>query len=217
MPKYLHQHIDIIKWKHFPRYWSFVRGNHRSPVNSPHKGQWRGALMFSLICVSINDWVNNREAGDLRHHRVNYDVTVMKSYLYKLLVRKKYHAMTLHPKFINIKTKFRTSSWALLQTLVESTLTDIISWFSINRDGALPIVGTKVFCFGDIYIFIIVDESQPWYKCVVAVLWHIEFHNFQRRWYSENHGYIFGYSNTSWWIPMNDSTCHLGLLLSRRR
>ena len=39
---------DVIKWKHFPRYWPFVRGIHRSPVNSPHKGQWRGALMFFL-------------------------------------------------------------------------------------------------------------------------------------------------------------------------
>ena len=44
----------------------------------PHKkGQWRGALMFSLICVWINDWVNNREAGDLRRYRGHYDVTVM--------------------------------------------------------------------------------------------------------------------------------------------
>ena len=47
-------HDDVIKKKHFPRYWPFVRGIHRSPVNSPHKGQWRGALMFSLICVWIN-------------------------------------------------------------------------------------------------------------------------------------------------------------------
>ena len=47
-------HDDVIKWKHFPRYWPFVRGIHRSPVNSPHKGQWRGALMFTLICVWIN-------------------------------------------------------------------------------------------------------------------------------------------------------------------
>ena len=39
-------HDDVIKWKHFPRYWSFVRGIHRSPVNSPHKGQWRGAFFF---------------------------------------------------------------------------------------------------------------------------------------------------------------------------
>ena len=70
-------HDDVIKWKHFPRYWPFVRGIHRSPVNSPHKGQWRGALMFSLICVWINDWVNNREAGDLRCHSGHYDVNVM--------------------------------------------------------------------------------------------------------------------------------------------
>ena len=51
-------HDDVIKWKHFPRYWPFVRGIHRSPVNSPHKGQWRGALIFSLICLWINGWVN---------------------------------------------------------------------------------------------------------------------------------------------------------------
>ena len=70
-------HDDVMKWTHFPRYWPFVRGIHRSPVNSPHKGQWRGALMFSLICVWINGWVNSREAGDLRRHRVHYDVIVM--------------------------------------------------------------------------------------------------------------------------------------------
>ena len=47
------------------------------PVNSPHKGQWSGALMFPLICTRINGWVNNRETGDLRRHRGHYDVTVM--------------------------------------------------------------------------------------------------------------------------------------------
>ena len=70
-------HGDVIKWKHFPRNWPFVQRIHRSPVNSPHKGQWRGALIFSLICVWINDWVNNREAGDLRHYRAHYDVIAM--------------------------------------------------------------------------------------------------------------------------------------------
>ena len=70
-------HDDAIKWKHFPRYWPFVRGIHRGPVNSPYKGQWRGALMFPLICVWINGWVNNREAGDLRRYRTHYDVTLM--------------------------------------------------------------------------------------------------------------------------------------------
>ena len=45
--------------------------------NSPHKGQWRGALMFTVICARINGWVNNREAGDLRRYRAHCDVTVM--------------------------------------------------------------------------------------------------------------------------------------------
>ena len=71
-------HDDVIKWKYFPRYWPFVRGIHRSPVNSTHKGKWRGALMFTLICARINGWVNNREAGDLRRHRAHYDVIVMR-------------------------------------------------------------------------------------------------------------------------------------------
>ena len=70
-------HDDVIKWKRNPRYWPFVLGIHRSPVNSPHKGQWRGALMFCLICAWINGWVNNGEAGDLRRHRAHYDVTLM--------------------------------------------------------------------------------------------------------------------------------------------
>ena len=68
-----HLHDDVIKWKHFPRYWPFVRGIHRSPVNSPHKGQWRGVLMFFFICAYTNGWVNNREAGD----RAHCDVIVM--------------------------------------------------------------------------------------------------------------------------------------------
>ena len=67
----------VIKWKHFPRYWPFVRGIHRSTVNSLHKCQWRGALSFSLICARINGWVNNREAGNLRRHSAHYDVIVM--------------------------------------------------------------------------------------------------------------------------------------------
>ena len=69
-------HDDVIKCIHFSRCWPFVRVIHRLPVNSPHKGQWCGALVFSLISW-INGWVNNREAGDLRRHRAHYDATVM--------------------------------------------------------------------------------------------------------------------------------------------
>ena len=75
-------HDDVIKWKHFPRYWPFVRGIHRSPVNTHDKGQWRGALVFSLISAWAIGWVNNRDAGDLRHYRPYYNATVMLTMLH---------------------------------------------------------------------------------------------------------------------------------------
>ena len=83
MRTHQYRHIrDSISWwrnqmKHFPRYWPFVRGIHRFPVNSSHKGQWRGAFMFSFICAWIIRWVNTHEAGDLRRYRDHYDVIVM--------------------------------------------------------------------------------------------------------------------------------------------
>ena len=70
----------ISWWRHqmktFSALLALCAGNSPVPVNSPHKGQWRGALMFTLICARINDWVNNREAGDLRRHLDHYDVSV---------------------------------------------------------------------------------------------------------------------------------------------
>ena len=79
-------HDDVIKWKHFPRYWPYVRGIHW-PRWIPHTkagdaelwciydaGLW---CLYTLICARINGWVNNREAGDLRRYRPHYDVVVM--------------------------------------------------------------------------------------------------------------------------------------------
>ena len=65
-------HDHVIKWKYFPR-----TGHLCGEFTGPHKGQWRGALMSSLICVGINGWVNNRETGDLRRYRVYYGAIVM--------------------------------------------------------------------------------------------------------------------------------------------
>ena len=68
-------------WRHqmetFSALLAICAGNSPAPVNFPHKGQWRGALMFALICVWINAWVNNRKAGDLRRYCAHYDVIVM--------------------------------------------------------------------------------------------------------------------------------------------
>ena len=66
---FVHWHLCVIMMTSSNRNIFHVTGHLRYPVNSPHKGQW--ALMFSLICVWINDWVNNREAGDLRHNRAH--------------------------------------------------------------------------------------------------------------------------------------------------
>ena len=52
------------------------------------RGQWRGALKFSLICVWINGWVNNREAGDLRRHHGHYDAIIMQLAFYDMLFTK---------------------------------------------------------------------------------------------------------------------------------
>ena len=97
LPQHYKPHEDVIKWKHFPRYWPFVRGIHRYPMNSP-KGQWRGALMFSLICARINGWVNNGEAGDLRCHRANYDVIVMNKNSMDVLITKTLSLAVLSPR-----------------------------------------------------------------------------------------------------------------------
>ena len=70
-------------WRHqmetFSALLAICAGNSPVPVNSSRKGQWRGALMFTLIWAPINGWVNNCEAGELRRYRAHYDVIVMTS------------------------------------------------------------------------------------------------------------------------------------------
>ena len=110
IPKYKEQIINCglgklfcicLAWWHFWGYLPFVRGIHRSPVNSPHKGQWCGALMFSLICTWINGWVDNREVGDLRRHCAHYDVRVM--------VKVQYHLFSL--SVVDMYTTSQSSGW----------------------------------------------------------------------------------------------------------
>ena len=96
------KHDDVIKWKHFPRYWTFVREIHRSPVNSPHRGQWRGALMFSLICAWTNGCANNRDVCDLRRRHAHYDVIVMSNWEYGELRR---HTPEFNPCKVTAKIK----------------------------------------------------------------------------------------------------------------
>ena len=59
---------SVAWWRHqketFSASLAFVWGIHRSLVNSTHKGQWCGALMFSLTWAWINGRVNNSEYYD---------------------------------------------------------------------------------------------------------------------------------------------------------
>ena len=129
-------------------------GIHRSPVNSPHKCQWRGPLTFSLIYTWTNSWTNNTEAGDLRHHRAHYDVTVMSpcndhqvaypfanniadiwmifvQQISSILVTLQNIYMTAHgcSKVVHAVTN-RTSSWIFISVLLTANmwLVSIIKW-----------------------------------------------------------------------------------------
>ena len=135
-------HDDAIKWKHFQRYWLFVRGICRSPVHSPHKGQWRGALMFSLTCAWINAWVNNREAGGLRRHCAHIYI-----YIYDVIVM-----VVWHLSILPIHITFTITSLALAQSFPgfpctnETTLINIVHIVS-NRERHIHIAS---FCNTDV-------------------------------------------------------------------
>ena len=76
-PRYIFRHDDIIKWKHFTRYWPFCAGNSLVTGEFPSQRPVTRSFDFSLIYAWINGWVNYRKAGDLRLYRAHYDVTVL--------------------------------------------------------------------------------------------------------------------------------------------
>ena len=117
-------HDDVIKWNlHFPRYWPFERGIHRSPVNAPHKSLWRGALMFPLICAWISGWVNNRDAGDLRRHRAHYDASVM----YGMWLP---HTINTSP----VRWKNHPATWSVILPVPRGYKQQALATWAIRRD-----------------------------------------------------------------------------------
>ena len=66
-----------LQIKTHPALLALCEGNHRSPVDSPHNGKWRGALMSFLIGAWKYGWANNRHAGDLRRHHAHYNIIVI--------------------------------------------------------------------------------------------------------------------------------------------
>ena len=154
-------HDDVIKWKHFPHYWPFVQGIQGSPVNSPHKGQWRGALMFSLICVWINGWGNNREAGDLRRYHAHYDVTVMLPSVIQ------YSCSPFSPWYLLL---FVLSSHHLITLDLPANVKDLMGWRAIHSlpicNDCLDMPGSwlchifSTLCSTALSSYIMIDRSQ---------------------------------------------------------
>ena len=131
-------------WRHqmetFSALLAICGGIHRPPVNSPHKGQWRGALVYSLICTRINGWVNNGEAGDLRRHRAHHDVIVMRWLI--LMTHRMFWKMPLpdyrcmmHLETICVVYDNASQDPILLRQIGENN-TEIMAWTSkyINRN-----------------------------------------------------------------------------------
>ena len=90
-------------------------------MNSPHKGQWRGALMFSLICAWINGWVNNREAGDLRRHLDHYDINVM-LYCWSFVRETTGHRCNHNDTFSSLRALCEGNPWVTSEVIVYSLL-----------------------------------------------------------------------------------------------
>ena len=94
----------ILWWRHQTETFSALlvicAGIHRSPVNSPHKGQWCGAMMYSLFGAWINGWVNNGEAGDLRRHRAIMTSQCSNVYSKSPWTRVLWHCPSRGPSFV---------------------------------------------------------------------------------------------------------------------
>ena len=126
-------HDDVIKRKDLPCYWPFVRGIHWSPVASPYRGEWRGTLIFSLICAWTNSCANNRDAGDLRRHRAHYDVTVMvnTNYLYRWIDNDVYWKyITLYKQMTIMKLTTMIMMILMWGLYIYNVISDMYIWCS---------------------------------------------------------------------------------------
>ena len=110
---------------------------HRSPVDSPHKGQWRGALMFSLICAWTNGWAKNRDAGDLRRHRTHYGAIVI---IFKWILHNWYIYIYMLELHVSVSTQKIWTRWEISEIryilLSCYQLLHVTVWvFQINKPG----------------------------------------------------------------------------------
>ena len=127
-------------------------GNSPIPVNSPHKGQWRGALMFSMICVWINGWVNNRGAGDLRRYRAHYDVTVMWGVFVSSNFKTKLYFLLCHIMFNDLLYSTAVNHESLWHCISHSATFNFPPYFFISKHTH-SLDSVELFSYQEIQLF----------------------------------------------------------------
>ena len=78
-------HDDVINWEHFPRYWPFVRGTHRSSVNSPQRPVTRSFDVFFDLSKQLSIqwwgwWFETLSRPLWRHRNEKYKLVFMISH-----------------------------------------------------------------------------------------------------------------------------------------
>ena len=125
----LESHDDVIKWKHFSRYWPLCgdcTGHRWIPLTKATDAE---LLCFLWSAPWINGWVNNREAGESRRHRAHHDVILMTLGLWDTLVS----SWSWHTVY-RADSRFAPSQWetALL-------CNDVSNWLGASLESALCI------------------------------------------------------------------------------
>ena len=99
---------------------ALCEGNPTAPVDSSHKYQRRGALMFSLICTWTNGWANKWNACDLRRHCAHYEITVMNIWRFADDIMKS--VLLIH--YVTVLTK---------SSIDKSVLVQLMAWHETNN------------------------------------------------------------------------------------
>ena len=141
------------------------------PADSPHKGQWRRILMFSLICVWMNGWINNRGAGDLRRYRAHCDVTVMSGRLDSSNTR--WHWNAILSPCLGIKAQIIYSRYGDLSRPIAKLYSLNLKRPVSRKVGAYFIIDSNPWCrhYPKLFLKFIKAPSVRWWPILESVPW----------------------------------------------
>ena len=160
----------------------------------PHKGQWRTALVFSLIRAWINGWVNNGEAGDLKCHRANCDVIVM-NHVHVVWNILEYYWWTLHNQCVVIAERIIHYLQKCFQSLTSS--------WDLKDYRGLPL------WFNGIMISMENLCSKPYPTDMLYrghLSWLLDFRRHQMETFFRVTGPLCGEFTDHWWIPLTKTS-----------